>query len=125
MPEKLELLEIIRAEAEAYTYPIEEQELLQELKTIKQQVLYILGKYPQSRNNDFYLQWLWLKTFPKISLPWLEWEKFCKVSGKPQTVTRMRRRIQNEEGKFLPTDPEVLRARKKRSEAMKKALKRV
>jgi hypothetical protein len=123
--EELEDLSPFRALAEEYVYPTEEEQLLKELRTIKKQVLYLLERFPASRNNDFYLEWLWLKTFPKIDLPWLQWEELAKVSGKTQTVSRLRRRIQNEEGKFLPTIPEVLRKRRERSRHMRKAIKQV
>src|SRR5579875_1174621 len=48
----------------------------EELKKTKDQVLYLLERYPAARNNDFYLQLLWLKQFGGIvELPWIDWEK--------------------------------------------------
>jgi hypothetical protein len=105
--------------------PLEEQELLQELKTTKDEVLYLLKRHRRSRSCDFFLQWQWLKIFQKINLPRLKSETFRRVSGKLETLARTRRKIQNEEGKFLPTVPEVLRKRKERSERMKKVIRHV
>jgi len=121
--EDLENLEIIRAAAEAYTAA--EENLLKQLKTVKQQVLYLLKTQPQARNNDFYLDWLWLRTFANVNVPWLQWEKFLKCSGKLETVRRVRQKIQNEERRFLPTDPKVREARQKKSEAMRKIIKKL
>ena len=114
---------MFRAYAEAYT-PAEEQ-LLNQYRTAKQQVLHLLKNQPQARNNDFYLQWLWLRTFAKVNLPWLQWERFLKYSGKLETVRRVRQKIQNEEGRFLPTDPKIREIRQKRSEAVRKTIKKV
>jgi len=41
-----------------------------------------------------------------------------------ETVTRARRKIQ-EEGKYLPTDPEVLRKRRKLAEVYRRAMPQV
>jgi len=102
-----------------------EERLIQELKRTKEQVEYLLERYENTRNNDFYLQLLWLKIFGGVkNMPWINWEQIKKLSGKLQTVARVRRKIQNEEGKYLPTDPEVLARRQRRERAYRKIIKR-
>ena len=103
---------------------MKEERLLQEFRTIKQQVEYLLENYPSTRNNDFYLLWLWLKIFKGLPLPWLDWKVFRDIPS-ISTVSRVRRKIQNEEGRFLPTDPEVLRERGWREEAIRRIIRKV
>ncbi|MHA1407948.1 MAG: hypothetical protein ACTSSG_11300 [Candidatus Heimdallarchaeaceae archaeon] len=99
--------------------------LLKELKQIKDQVLFLLEHYPASRNNDFYLQVLWLKYFAGIKIPYIDWGKIGDLSGKLETVRRNRQKIQNEMCLYLPTDPEILRKRRKKEKAYRKVIKEV
>jgi len=46
---------------------------------------------------------MWLKVFGKIDLPYIEWENI-KSSGTLETLSRARRKIQNEEGKFRASE---------------------
>src|SRR5579875_2115119 len=72
------------------------RKMQEELKKTKDQVLYLLERYPAARNNDFYLQLLWLKQFGGIvELPWIDWEKIKANSGKLESVRRVRQKIQN------------------------------
>jgi hypothetical protein len=96
--------------------------LLEELKKTKDQVLYLLENYPAARNNDFYLQILWLKHFGGLPNLWIEWEKIKENAGKIETVSRVRRKIQNEDKLFLPTDP-VIKARREKQRRMREVIK--
>src|SRR5579875_1839813 len=90
----------------------------EELKKTKDQVLYLLERYPAARNNDFYLQLLWLKQFGgKVELPWKDWEKIKANSGKLESVRRVRQKIQNEIGLFQQTDL-VIKARRDKQRKM-------
>jgi hypothetical protein len=105
---------------------ISEEQIIAELTTMKKQVAFLLERHPSSRNCDFYLQLLYLKIFGGLdNLPYIEWEKIKHLSGKLDTVTRIRRVIQNQEGRLLPTDPEVLKRRRRRAKAFRKAVKRL
>jgi len=101
----------------------EVEELKEKLRTIKQRVEFILANYPLTRNNDLYLWIIYLRTFsPEASryiryLPYDVFEKFPSF----ETITRIRRKLQ-EEGKYLPTDPEVAKRRRKLEKLMKKAI---
>lgn len=102
----------------------QEAKLIRELTRTVDQVLFLLEEYPSTRNNDFYLQWMWLKVFGKINLPFIDWESIKANTGKLETVSRVRRKIQNEQGRFLPTDNVVL-ARRRKSKVFRKAIKKV
>src|SRR5579875_3225439 len=92
----------------------------EELKKTKDQVLYLLERYPAARNNDFYLQLLWLKQFGGIvELPWIDLEKIKANSVKIESVRRVRQKIQNERGLFQPTDP-VIKARRDKQRKMRR-----
>jgi hypothetical protein len=78
--------------------------ILSDFKTKKQQVEFLLDKYPATRDNDFYLQYMWLKIFGNLKLPYIDWNDIRMISGTLETVSRVRRKIQNEEGRYLPSD---------------------
>lgn len=90
-----------------------------ELNSVKEEVQRLLEKYPRTRDNDFYLQWLYLKGYLRrkydIQLPMIPFEAIDEISGKLETVSRVRRQLQSS-GQFLPTDPEVLRKRRLKEE---------
>ena len=84
----------------------------EELRKTRAEVREFLERFPDARNNDFYVQWLWLKYYGGMSdLPYLEWGRIKQVSGKLETVRRARQKIQNDDHEFPPTDPEVLARR--------------
>src|SRR5579875_3345168 len=92
----------------------------EELKKTKDQVLYLLERYPAARNNDFYLQLLWLKQCGGVvALPWIDWEKIKANSGKLESVRRVRQKIENEMGLFQPTGP-VIKARREEQRKMRR-----
>jgi hypothetical protein len=101
-----------------------QESIRKEFGILKKQVEWILEKFPDSRNCDFYLIWLWLKYFSGInafSSIWLEYKDISKVAGKLESLTRARRKIQ-EKGRFLPTDPKIIEKRRKKQEAMRKIM---
>lgn len=84
---------------------MKEEEVLADLKTKKEQVEYLLEKYPHTRDNDFYLQYLWLKIFGGVqNLPFIDWKAIEHLRGAFETISRVRRKIQNEEGRYLPSE---------------------
>jgi hypothetical protein len=82
-----------------------------QLRGTKGEVRDLLRRFPDARNNDFYLQWLYLQYYCGIDLPFLNWEKLEEISGRLETVRRVRQKIQNDDGEFLPTDPLILARR--------------
>lgn len=86
------------------------------IQHLEEKVLYVLDKYPKTRNDDvdLTLTILW------VYLP----DEFTKIGEKvfvgttalrrvrEDNVKRVRAKIQNDQGKFLPTDPDVRKKRK-------------
>lgn len=93
-------------------------------KTVKENVEYLLGKYPNLRNNDKELElkyWIEIDGCNTTSIEDFMHD-FITTSTPPVTIVRARRLIQ-EEGNYLPTDPDVLTKRHQKELAMKLALK--
>jgi hypothetical protein len=100
--------------------------LKKELRQTKTEVLDILERFEGTRNNDFYLVWLWLKYYGGLDeLPFLEWKKIEKLSGKFESIRRVRQKIQNEDQMFLPTDPQVFVRRHKRERRFRESINEV
>jgi hypothetical protein len=87
-----------------------------ELDDMQQKLFWIMEKYPETRNNDFYLIWLYLKYVEKLPLPYLSREKLNELSGITETIRRSRQIIQNERHLFPPTRKEVLTRRRQKEE---------
>ena len=85
---------------------------VKKFRNTTEEVDYILSKYPESRNNDFVLQWYWLKEIEGLNMPDLPWHKFQHLGGKLGTIRRTRQKIQST-GKYLPSDKKVLDKRKR------------
>jgi len=79
---------------------------------IRSNVEYLLEHYPATRGNDLYLQWLYWKIFDKVNLPWLDFALFYKMT-EAETITRRRREIQNDSGKYLPAQSVLISRDKK------------
>jgi len=92
----------------------DEEELLDKLKTTKERVEWLLYKYPNARNSDFYLTILYLRRFTDLGkyIKYIPYNVIKRYEGIFETIRRTRQKIQ-EEGKYLPTDEEVLRRRRK------------
>ena len=103
-----------------------EQRLLERLKTVKDRVEYLLEVYPESRNADFYLWLLYVRTFDKNLSNYIKFipYRLIKNAVKFETISRVRRKIQ-EEGRLLPTDPKVLEKRRRLSKIYRRVIPRV
>lgn len=101
----------------------EEEELLEKLRTVKDRVEYLLARYPDARNSDLYLTILYLRKFTELGkyIRYIPYNVIKKYDGVFETIRRTRQKIQ-EEGRYLPTDPEVLRRRKKLAQKYKKII---
>lgn len=85
---------------------------VRKFRNTAEEVDYILSKYPEARNNDFILQWYWLKEIEGLNMPDLPWHKFQQLGGKLGTIRRTRQKIQSV-GKHLPSDKKILDRRKR------------
>ena len=79
-------------------------------KSHVEEVEYLLSRYPEARNNDLFLQWVWLKEIIGLNIPDLAWQKFQLYAGKLGSLRRIRQKIQAT-GRFLPSDKRVLEKR--------------
>jgi len=98
--------------------------LREEFKTIEERVRYILENYPATRNDDFYLCLIYIRLFcPELSkyIKFIPWEVFKNARISFESITRARRKIQ-ERGEYLPTDPKVLRRRRKLEKAYRNVM---
>ena len=86
--------------------------LLNQLKTSRDQVDYILMTYPSARSNDTALCWYLLRAKLRkeynINLPFLPQKVLDDLNGKFETWRRMRQKIQNDEKKWLPEPKTVI-----------------
>lgn len=86
------------------------------IKNLKEKVIHILEKYPETRNDDalltFYIigQYLGDELIHYNEKAYISTYALGKV--REDHVKRIRAIIQNEEGKFLPTNENVRRKRK-------------
>ena len=85
---------------------------VKKFRNTAEEVEYILLKYPEARNNDFVLQWFWLKEVVGLNMPDIPWQKFQQLGGKLSTIRRTRQKIQGT-NKYLPSDKRVLEKRKR------------
>ena len=75
----------------------------------KDLVLQTLEADTTTRNSDL---WLILQTWRLQGIKiYVNYKDLPKMIT-PETITRVRRKIQNGEKRFLPTDPEVMRQRR-------------
>jgi len=107
-------------------YDEEEQQLLERLRTTKERVEHILAKYPNARNSDLYLTILYLRMYTELGkyIKYIPYEIIRKYDGIFETIRRTRQKIQ-EEGRFLPTDPEVIRKRKRLAEKFRRMVNKI
>jgi len=91
-----------------------EEKILENLRTAKERVEYILEHFPETRNNDLYLWIIYVRLFcPELSkyIKFIPFDIFKKAPSY-ETIVRVRRKL-NENGKYLPTDPKVAKRRRK------------
>ena len=100
-----------------------EASIREKLKTVKERVEYILENYPEARNDDFYLYILYVRLFEPELSQYIDYIPYniIKRSTRFESVRRARQKIQ-EEGRYLPTDPKILRKRGRLAEAYRKVM---
>ena len=92
-------------------FPLDEEQASQTgEKTTKDKVEDILERKEQARNSDKYLIWYYWKYEEQIDS--LDNFGEFKEGTSSRSIIRARAEIQNDEGKYLPTDPEVIRKRR-------------
>jgi len=93
-----------------------QEEIIEKHKIAKVLVEETLQEDTFSRNNDL---WLCLKVWRKQGIKiYIDYEHIKEMFA-PETISRCRREIQNEEGRLLPTDENVLRMRRITEETLR------
>lgn len=87
-----------------------------EFDTTKAVVREVLKEKEKARNSDKFLIWFIKHEVEGHDLN--DFEEY-KDSTNPETIRRVRQEIQNDEGKFLPTDAEVLKNREFKREEIR------
>jgi len=90
-------------------------ETKEEFNKVSEIVENLLKTNERCRNDDKYLTYLVMREFTNIFIPFEDFNKMPAF----ETIKRVRAKIQNTEGLYPPTDPEVLAKRQKRQEEIK------
>ena len=80
-----------------------------EIKTVKAIVEYLLLTDERCRNDDKWLTFRVMQHFTKIFIPFEDFQKIPAF----ETVKRCRAYIQNVEKRYIPTDPLIVKRRKR------------
>lgn len=89
-------------------------DMLSELKHKAEKVEFILEHFPETRNNDNALCVVYWRLVDKIKNI-----EDIQFATKAEVIRRARQKIQNEKGKFLPTDEKILKRRGIEAEKMR------
>jgi len=90
-------------------------DVITELEQVGVLVEKILRDDERARNDDKWLIYKVMRQYTNIFIPF---EDFAKLPAFG-TITRQRRMIQNKQGKYLPTIPEIIQKRHIREELVK------
>jgi hypothetical protein len=81
------------------------------LTQVQGRVERLLHNHPDTRNNDLYLQWLYLMEYEELDMPFVKYADMARLSSVMESIRRCRQKIQNTEKKYPPTDQEIAKRR--------------
>lgn len=83
-------------------------------KITKDRVEKLLREVPELRNNDLKLVWAFWSTYDtnRSELNTISRDEFVNILSNPACIIRLRALIQNEEGNYLPNNPEIRKQRR-------------
>ena len=87
------------------------EQLKEKLSRVETGIRYILAHYPEARNNDKLLMLLFWEIFDKINIPKEFRQAFLNRATPPETIRRVRQKIQSQH-EYLPSE-DVLRKRRR------------
>lgn len=90
-------------------------ETKEEIKKVNEIVLELLEKDDRCKNDDKWLSYQVMRRFTNIYIPFQDFEKIPTF----ETISRIRRKIQNVDHKFEPTDELTINRRKNREKIFK------
>jgi hypothetical protein len=94
------------------------------LSRVQDKVERLLRMHPDTRNNDLYLQWLYLMEYERIPLPTLKFSKFIELSSVMESIRRCRQKLQNDMKMYPPTNLETAKRRGWAEEEWKEFVKK-
>ena len=94
-------------------------ETQEEFKTVTKIIEELLEEDERCRNDDKWLTYRVMRYYTKIYIPFADFEKMTAF----ETIKRCRAKIQNNEGRFLPTSEKVKEKRRQREVQIKKFVK--
>src|SRR5690606_21326136 len=99
----------------------------EKLKKLKYQVEFVLENEERARNDDNFLHEVLIRTFYRQYLVNIDGAMGVKLSSfadlpNRETIKRVRAKIQNTEGRFVPTSWQVAKARQWNEDKWKQAL---
>lgn len=83
-------------------------DVINEIESVRNLVVSVLKEDTRARNDD---NWLIYKVISRLTKIFISFEDFNKLP-KFETIRRIRQKIQNEEGLYIPTDDKVIKRRK-------------
>ena len=85
-------------------------------------VLWLLENYPMTRNDDVYLWILYIRFFHPRGSRYIKWIPGDEIKRmpRPESIRRARQYIQNTLGLYPPTDPKVIKRRRRAEEAYRR-----
>lgn len=100
-----------------YTHPGIYKRAIEQLEDAESKVVWILNKYPHTRDCDTCL----IHKFWKINDKYVggDDEVILHSLTTPETIRRVRQKIQNEYGLYIPLDETVIESRKIKKEAVR------
>jgi len=90
-------------------------ETKEEFKKVSEIVEHLLETNERCRNDDKFLTYLVMREFTNIFIPFEDFNKMPAF----ETIKRVRAKIQNTEGRYPPTDQDVIEKRKHREAEVK------
>jgi len=96
-------------------------EVKKELERCKEVVERILSQNQRARNDDRFLVWKFWHDYDKVNI-FIPYEEFCRLTP-IESITRARRLVQNELGRYLPDDPAISVRRRIKEEIIRKWFK--
>lgn len=94
--------------------------MIQELKHKFEKVEFILKHFPEARNNDNYLIYLYWKLVDQC-----ETLEDIMHATSPEVIRRARQKIQNEKGQYKPTDPEIIKRRRIAEKSIREGINKI
>jgi len=92
---------------------------IEHLKTMEEKVAWLLMRYSKLRNSDKLLVFYYWTHVDKIDFCYIE-DKMIEQTTPSESITRARRKIQNDYGLLLPTKKEIITMRKISDKKVKK-----